>query len=85
MDFQKPISEQLPKIELPNAQDIQNTVSSSLQNVSSGVANIQGSINNTLNEFSSKSVVGASQEFLNSNSIIAKFVFIILVLMIYQM
>ena len=84
MNFQKPISEQLPKMELPTTQDMQNSVSSSLQNVSSGVANIQSSINNTLNEFSSKSVVGASQEFLNSNSIIAKFVFIILVLIVFM-
>jgi hypothetical protein len=80
MDFQKPISEQLPEIKMPDTQAIQNSISSSLGNLSNTVSNLQGNLNSSLDEFSSKSVVGASQEFLNSNSIIAKFVFIILVL-----
>ena len=80
MDFQKPISEQLPEIKMPDTQAIQNSISSSLGNLSNTVSNLQENLNSSLDEFSSKSVVGASQEFLNSNSIIAKFVFIILVL-----
>lgn len=82
MNFEKPISEQLPA--LPNAQAIQNSVASSLNSVSNAVANVQDSINTTLSEFSSKSAVDASQDFLNSNSIIAKFVFIILVLIAFM-
>ena len=84
MNAEKPIMSQLPEMRLPDTQAVQAAASDTMNNVSNSIANIQGSINNTLNEFSSKSVVGASQEFLTSNSIIAKFVFIILVLIVFM-
>ena len=80
MDFQKPIAEQLPQVNLPDTQAIQNSVSSSLAGVSNAVSDIQSSVNSVISDFSSKSAVDAGQEFLNANSMIAKFVFIILVL-----
>jgi hypothetical protein len=69
---------------MPNTEEIQNTVSSTVNNISNSVANMQNSFNDTVGEFSQKSVVGASEEFLNANSIIAKFVFIILVLIVFM-
>jgi hypothetical protein len=51
---------------------ISQTVSNATENVSSG-----------LKSFSSQSVVNASQSFLDSNSIIAKFVFLIFVLIVF--
>ena len=84
MNAEKPIMSQLPEMKLPDTQAVQAAASDTMNNVSNSIANVQGSINNTLNEFSSKSVVGASQEFLTSNSIIAKFVFIILVLIAFM-
>ena len=38
MDFQKPISEQLPEIKMPDTQAIQDSVSSSLGNLSNTVS-----------------------------------------------
>jgi hypothetical protein len=76
--------EQLPKVEMPNTEAIKNSVSSTVGNITSSVANLQNTLNDTVGEFSQKSVVGAGQEFLNANSIIAKFVFIILVLIVFM-
>lgn len=76
--------EQLPKVEMPNTEAIKNSVSSTVGNITNSVANLQNTLNDTVGEFSQKSVVGAGQEFLNANSIIAKFVFIILVLIVFM-
>lgn len=51
-------------------------------NAQMSVATAKESINQTLNDFSSKNVMNASSEFLNSNSIIAKFLFLILILIV---
>ena len=70
-------------------QQIANTVGSLpnkdaiVANAQSSVASAKESINQTLNDFSSKSAMNASSEFLNSNSVIAKFVFLILLLIIF--
>ena len=79
MEFQKPIAEQLP-----NLQNAQQSIQNTAADMASSVSNVQASIANTMSEFSSKSAVDASQEFLDSNSIIAKFVFIILVLIVFM-
>jgi hypothetical protein len=52
-------------------------------NAQSTVASAKESINQTMNDFSSKNVMNASSEFLNSNSVIAKFVFLIMLLIIF--
>jgi hypothetical protein len=57
-----------------------NELTSSLTNV---VGDAQGSIANTLNEFSNKGAINAGNDYLNSNSIVAKFVFLILVFIIF--
>ena len=80
MNFQKPIMEQLPEMKLPDTESIKSSVASTIGNISSSVGNMQNNLNNVVSEFSQKSVVGAGQEFLNTNTIIAKFVFIVLVL-----
>ena len=70
-------------------QQIENTVASLpgkdaiATNAQSSVASAKESINQTLNDFSSKSAMNASSEFLNSNSVIAKFVFLILLLIVF--
>jgi hypothetical protein len=74
---QRPISEQI--INSPVAQSI----SEGTQNIGTGISNTYNSVSSALNDFSSKSLVTNSNEFLQSNSIIAKFVFIILVMVIF--
>lgn len=75
---------EIPKIEIPNTEEIKNSVASTVNSITNSVSNMQNTLNNSVDEFSQKSVVGASQEFLNSNTIIAKFVFIILVLIAFM-
>jgi hypothetical protein len=74
------IGKQIPEIK---PQEIAQNVGNSIQNVTSNVSSIKDTVTKSLNDFSSQNAVGASQEFLNSNSIIAKFVFLILVLIVF--
>lgn len=54
------------------------------ENISSGIADIRSNIGNVVSGFSSQGVASGATEFVNSNSIIAKFVFIILVLIAFM-
>ena len=71
-------------LQLPDTSKITDTISdtvgSATQGITDSVSNIKSNLNDTLSDFSSKSVVDASSEFLESNTIVAKFAFIILVL-----
>jgi hypothetical protein len=59
---------------------ISNTFSSASDGISNAATNLKTSINNTVGDFSSGNIVDAGSEFLESNTIVAKFAFIILVL-----
>jgi hypothetical protein len=67
---------------LPSRDELTANAQNSVANAQASVANAKESINQTLNDFSSKNVMNASTEFLNSNSIVAKFLFIILILIV---
>jgi len=71
----------LPSI--PSRDEMSSNLSNTLSSVQSSVENTKGTVNSTLNEFSSKSVMDASSEYLNSNSIISKFAFLILLLIVF--
>lgn len=81
--FQQPQQNQNPSQLtnfLPNTDGITSGVTNAMNNVSSSIADSKNSFQNTMNEFSSANVINAGNEFLQSNSLIAKFGFIILVL-----
>jgi hypothetical protein len=59
---------------------ISSGVTNTIQSLKQTVANTQNSLQQSINEFSSKSAADAGNEFLESNTLIAKFAFIILVL-----
>jgi len=61
---------------IPGVEAVGNTVSNA-------ASSIKNAAESATADFSSASVVGASSEFLNSNSIIAKFVFLILALIVF--
>jgi hypothetical protein len=79
------IGKQISEVKLPeiNTETISQTASQGLSNVTSTIDSTKQSIANTLDQFSSQNVVNASQDFLNSNSIIAKFAFIIFVVIVF--
>ena len=76
---QKPEQQPIANI-LPNADAVTNGISNTFNNFSSTIADTKNSIQSSMNEFSSTSAVDAGKEFLQSNTLIAKFGFIILVL-----
>ena len=55
-------------------------ITNTIQKVKDTIAGAKDSVQQSINEFSSKSAVDAGNEFLETNSLIAKFAFIILVL-----
>jgi len=60
------------------------SVSNTAKTLTNSLEGLKSSVGNTLNEFSAKGTLTASREFLDSNSIIAKFVFLILILIAFM-
>lgn len=78
----KPIIEQVKEY-VPDTNTVKETIASTTTAISNGIDNAKTGVQNTLGEFSQKGVVGASNEFLESNGLFAKFAFIILVLIVF--
>jgi hypothetical protein len=81
------IARQIENMNLPetlNPANIQQNLSEGVATVSNNIDSVKQNIGNTLNEFSSKNIVNASTDFLESNSIIAKFAFLVLVIIIFM-
>ena len=58
---------------------ISKTFSGATEGISNAATNLKTGINNTVSDFSSGNIVNAGSEFLESNTLVAKFAFIILV------
>jgi len=67
----------------PLTQTVTDGVERVKENVDSMTSNVKENVENTLSDFSGKDLVNSGNEFLNSNSIIAKFAFVILVLILF--
>jgi hypothetical protein len=70
MELNRPLTEQLP--------DIQTGATNTITNVTE-------SVSSSLKDFSTQSIGTTSEEFLNSNSMISKFAFLVLVLIVFIM
>ncbi len=60
------------------------SVSNTAKTLTNSLEGLKSSVGNTLNDFSAKGTLTASREFLDSNSIIAKFVFLLLILIAFM-
>ena len=81
------IARQIENINLPESltpANIQKNLNDGIETISNNIESAKQTIGDTLNDFSSKNVVDASTEFLESNSIIAKSAFVILVLILFM-
>jgi hypothetical protein len=78
MDFNKPIVEQISNNGI--VEGVRNTASTLATDIGDGLATSKSSLNNVVSDYSSTDVAESGSDFLQSNSIIAKFAFIILVL-----
>lgn len=81
MDFNKPIGEQLSNNE--TFSNVQERASSMVTNIGDSVSNAKEGLNGIVSEYSSSSVADVGSAFLDTNSLIAKFVFLIVVLIAF--
>jgi hypothetical protein len=65
---------------LPSTEAVTGGITNTINNISNSIAETKNSFKDSLNQFSSTSAVDAGKDFLESNSLIAKFGFIVLVL-----
>lgn len=75
MNLNVPIAQQLPQI--------QEGITNSIGNVTNSLSDVRSTISSSVQDFASKDLVGSSNEFLQTNTLIAKFVFIVLVLIVF--
>ena len=79
----EPATNLTPKVPVAVSEAIDNTsegVSAAASNVSDNIANASTYVEDSLSTFGDADVVGTSTDFLNSNTLVAKFCFILLVL-----
>lgn len=68
---------------LPTRESLTEGLTNTLSSAKDSLNDLKSNLNNTVADFSSTSAMNASSEFLNSNSIIAKFGFLLLVLIVF--
>jgi len=81
MDYNKPIGEQLSNNEALS--NVQEKVSNLMADMGDSVSNAKEGLNGIVSEFSSSSVADVGSAFLDTNSLVAKFVFLIVVLIAF--
>ena len=81
MDFNKPIGEQLGNNEALS--NVQEKASSMVANVGDSVSGMKEGLNDAVSEFSSSGIADVGSAFLDTNSMVAKFVFLIVVLIAF--
>ena len=59
-------------------------IQNSLNNMSQSMNNARESFNKTVSEVSAQDITDAGKDFINSNSLVAKFVFLILILIVFM-
>jgi hypothetical protein len=65
---------------LPSTQAVTTGIADTFNNISNSISDAKNTVNQSMDQFSSTNAMDAGKEFLQSNSLIAKFGFIILVL-----
>jgi len=81
MDFNKPIGEQLSNNE--SFSNVQEKTTNMMSNIGESFSNSKEGLNNIVGDFSSSSVSDVGSAFLDANSLVAKFVFLIVVLIAF--
>lgn len=77
------VRENISNARMPSPDDIRENAMGAVNRTMETVDNIKNSVSGSLNEFSSQASVNANQTFLDSNSIIAKFAFVIFAVIIF--
>lgn len=83
MNGEKPFIEQM-KENVPSGEEMQKNISEGAQNIGDSLNEMKDNMKESLNDFSNKTIVDASNDFLDSNSLLAKFAFIVLIVIIFM-
>jgi len=78
--YQRPYPEQSPTNILPSTEAVTNGIADTFNTFSNTIADTKNTVQQSMNEFSSINAADAGKEFLQSNTLIAKFGFVVLVL-----
>lgn len=79
----KPIIEQMQD-SIPSTDDIKESTSNTMESISESINETKESLQSSLDDFSNKSIVDAGKEFLDSNSLLAKFAFLVLIFIAFM-
>ena len=79
----KPIIEQMQD-SVPSTSDMKESATGTIDSISESISETKQSLQSSLDDFSNKSVVDAGKEFLDSNSLLAKFAFLVLVFIVFM-
>jgi hypothetical protein len=82
MNLNVPIAQQVPQIQEGISNSI-GAVTNKFGSAATAISDVRGTVNSSVQDFASKDLVGSSNEFLQSNTLIAKFVFLIFVLIAF--
>lgn len=77
------IGDTISNARMPSPDDIRESAMNTVNKTMDTVDNIKNNVSYNLNQFSSQASVNADQSFLNSNSIVAKFAFVIFSVIIF--
>jgi hypothetical protein len=77
------IGDTMSNAKMPSPDDIRQSAMNTVNSTMNTVDNVRNNVSNNLNQFSSQVSVNADQSFLNSNSIVAKFAFVIFSVIIF--
>lgn len=82
MNLNVPIAQQVPQIQ----EGISNSIgaaTNTIGNAATAISDVRGTVNSSVQDFASKDLVGSSNEFLQTNTLVAKFVFLVFVLIAF--
>ena len=67
-----------------NYQPPNMNIQNSLNSMSQSMNNVRESFNKTISDVSAQDITEAGKDFINSNSLVAKFVFLIMILILFM-
>ena len=82
MNLNVPIAQQVPQIQEGISNSI-GAITNTVGNATTAISDVRGTVNSSVQDFASKDLVGSSNEFLQTNTLVAKFVFLVFVLIAF--
>ena len=82
MSLNLPIAQQVPQIRDGISNSI-GAATNTFGNATAAISDVRGTVSSSVQDFASKDLVGSGNEFLQTNTLVAKFVFIVFILIVF--